>query len=207
MRRVGVPEHDWGAVMSLLADCDVLRVSGVWSHFACADEPAHASVGRQSALFCAGVEQPRARGLSPHLVHLCNSAGTLTRPGDHHDLVRCGIALYGLDRGACWASCPCVPPCAWCRTCRWSSAWRPGEAVSYGHVWSAPRDTTVVTVPAGHADGVTRSLGGRGEVVLGRQRRPIVGRVTMEQFLVVACDADMAVDDEVVLIGRRATPP
>lgn len=204
MRRVGVPEHDWAAVVDLLAGLDGVRVSGLWSHFACADEPGHPSIARQSTLFGSGIELARARGLAPDVVHLCNSAATLTRPADHHDLVRCGIAIYGLDPGnGVVGDAPLRPAMRWVSHVSLVKRLAAGEAVSYGHVWSAPRDTTVATVPAGYADGVTRVLGGRGEVVVGGVRRPMVGRVTMDQFLVDLGDGGVAVDDEVVLLGRQ----
>ncbi|HSJ46276.1 MAG TPA: alanine racemase [Euzebyales bacterium] len=204
MRRVGVPERDWSRVADLLAGCEGLRVSGLWSHFACADEPGHPSVERQSRSFRAGVDLARDRGLSPDLVHMCNSAGTLTRPDDHHGMVRCGIALYGLDPGGgVLGDVRVRPAMRWLSHVSLVKRVAAGEAVSYGHVWSASRDTTVVTVPAGYADGVTRSLGGCGEVVIGGVRRPMVGRVTMDQFLVDVGDDTVAVDDEVVLLGGQ----
>ena len=204
MRRVGAPEQDWSGVIDLLVHCAGLRVRGLWSHFACADEPGHPSIERQSTLFRTGVDLARRRGLSPDLVHLCNSAGTLTRPGDHHDMVRCGIALYGLDPGGgVLGDVPVRPAMRWVSHVSLVKRLATGEAVSYGHVWCAPRDTTVATVPAGYADGVTRTLGGRGEVLIGGVRRPMVGRVTMDQFLVDVGGDTVAVDDEVVLIGTQ----
>lgn len=207
MRRVGAPERDWSAVIDLLARCTGLRVSGLWSHFACADEPGHPSIARQSTLFRSGIDLIRERGLEPDLVHLCNSAGTLTRPEDHHDMVRCGIALYGLDPGGgVLGDVPVRPAMRWVSHVSLVKRLAAGEAVSYGHAWSAPCDTTVATVPAGYADGVTRVLGGRGEVLIGGVRRPMVGRVTMDQFLVDVGDDTVTVDDEVVLLGgQRAT--
>jgi len=204
MRRVGVPERDWGRVVELLGGCDGLHVTGLWSHFACADEPGHPSIERQSGLFRAGIELIRGQGLSPDLVHMCNSAATLTRPGDHHDMVRCGIALYGLDPGGgVLGDVPVRPALRWVSHVSLVKRLAAGEAVSYGHVWSAPRDTTVATVPVGYADGVTRTLGDCGAVVIGGKRRPMVGRVTMDQFLVDVGDDAVVTDDEVVLIGTQ----
>jgi alanine racemase len=204
MRRVGTPERDWGAVMDLLASCDGLRVAGLWSHFACADEPGHPSIEPQSAAFARGVEAARARGITPELRHLCNSAGTLTRPGDHYDLVRCGIALYGLDPGnGVSAGVDLRPAMRWVSQVSLAKRLAAGESVSYGHRWTAPADTTIGTVPAGYADGVTRILGGRGDVVVRGRRRPMVGRVCMDQFVFDADDDEIAVGDEVVLLGSQ----
>lgn len=204
MRRVGVPEPDWPAVMQLLAGCDGLRVAGLWSHFACADEPGHPSIEHQSRTFALGVAAARDHGLAPDVAHLCNSAGTLTRPQDHYDLVRCGIAVYGLDPGnGVIGDVPVRPAMRWVSQVSLVKRLTAGEAVSYGHAWRAPRDTTVGTVPAGYADGVTRILGGRGDVVVGGSRRPMVGRVCMDQFVFDAGDDEVAIGDEVVLLGTQ----
>jgi alanine racemase len=138
------------------------------------------------------------------VLHLCNSPATLTRPQDHFDLVRCGIALYGLDPGqGLIADVPLRPALRWCSRVSLVKRLAAGEAVSYGHRWMPESDTTVGTVPAGYADGVTRLLGGLGAVVVGGRRRPMVGRVCMDQFLFDAGDDRIAVGDEVVLIGAQ----
>jgi alanine racemase len=204
MRRVGAPEADWHDVFTLLAEAAGLRVAGLWSHFACADQPGHPSIERQSAAFRAGVAAARDHGLAPRLLHLCNSPATLTRPQDHYDLVRCGIALYGLDPGdGLVGTLPLRPALRWVSRVSLVKRLAAGEAVSYGHRWAASTDTTIGTVPAGYADGVNRVLGGLAEVVVGGRRRPIVGTVCMDQFLFDAGDDEIAVDDEVVLIGAQ----
>jgi len=204
MRRVGAPEADWHEVLTLLAHSDGLDVAGLWSHFACADEPGHPSIAAQSRSFRAGIDAARAHGLTPTVLHLCNSAGALTRPGDHFDLIRCGIAVYGLDPGnGLIGGLPLRPALRWVSRVSLVKRVAQGEAVSYGHQWTAPRETTVATVPAGYADGVTRLLGGLGAVVAGGKRRPMVGRVCMDQFLFDAGDDEIAVDDEVVLLGTQ----
>jgi alanine racemase len=204
MRRVGAPEGDWHDVLTLLSGATGLRMSGLWSHFACADVPGHPSIDRQSRAFRAGVAAAHDHGLTPDLLHLCNSPAALTRPQDHYDLIRCGIALYGLDPGdGLIGALPLRPALRWVSRVSLVKRVAAGEAVSYGHRWAPPTDTTIGTVPAGYADGVTRRLGGLGEVVVGGRRRPMVGRVCMDQFLFDAGDDEIAVDDEVVLIGAQ----
>ena len=204
MRRVGVPEADWDGVMGVLAGATGLDVAGLWSHFACADEPGHPSIERQSAAFRDGIAVARSHGLAPRVLHLCNSPGTLTRPRDHYDLVRCGIALYGLDPGdGLIDGVGLRPALRWVSRVSLVKRLAAAEAVSYGHRWAPVTDTTVGTVPAGYADGVTRLLGGVGAVVVRGRRRPMVGRVCMDQFLFDAGDDDVAVGDEVVLIGAQ----
>jgi alanine racemase len=179
-------------------------VAGLWSHFACADEPGHPSIERQSAAFRDGIAVARSHGLAPRVLHLCNSPGTLTRPRDHYDLVRCGIALYGLDPGdGLIDGVGLRPALRWVSRVSLVKRLAAAEAVSYGHRWAPVTDTTVGTVPAGYADGVTRLLGGVGAVVVRGRRRPMVGRVCMDQFLFDAGDDDVAVGDEVVLIGAQ----
>ena len=204
MRRVGAPQADWDRVMALLARAPGLEGEGLWSHFACADEPGHPSIERQSAAFRDGIGLARSHGLEPSLLHLCNSPGTLTRPRDHYDLVRCGIALYGLDPGDGLSDgLGLRPALRWVSRVSLVKRLAAAEAVSYGHRWAPATDTTVGTVPAGYADGVTRMLGGLGAVVVGGRRRPMVGRVCMDQFLFDAGDDDIAAGDEVVLIGAQ----
>jgi alanine racemase len=204
MRRVGVPQADWDGVMGMLARATGLRAAGLWSHFACADEPGHPSIERQSMAFRDGIGVARGHGLAPDVLHLCNSPGTLTRPQDHYDLVRCGIALYGLDPGeGLLDGVGLRPALRWVSRVSLVKRLAANEAVSYGHQWAPLTETTVGTVPAGYADGVTRLLGGIGAVVVRGRRRPMVGRVCMDQFLFDAADDDIAVGDEVVLIGDQ----
>lgn len=204
MRRVGAPEADWDTVLGLLARSPNLHVEALWSHLACADHPGHASIASQATAFRRGLDAAARHGLSPTLRHLCNSAGALTLPDEHFELVRCGIVVYGLDPGGgLLARIDARPALRWVSRVSLVKRVAAGEAVSYGHHWTAPRDTTIGTVPAGYADGVTRALGGRGSVLVGGRRRPIVGRVCMDQFMFDAGDDPVAVGDEVVLIGRQ----
>jgi alanine racemase len=134
--------------------------------------------------------------------HLANSAALLTRPDLHFDIVRPGIAMYGLN------PVPQVEDLRPAMTFRSAVALvkrvEAGESVSYGHTWTASRDTNLALVPAGYADGVPRSLSGRMDVLLGGQRRPVAGRVCMDQLVVDCGDHEPAVGDEVVLFGAGA---
>lgn len=202
MRRVGAPAADWHTLLTALEQCDRVTVGGVWSHLACADEPGHPSITRQIGAFDQALDTVARHRMRPDLVHLCNSAATLTLPDQHRDMVRCGIALYGLDPGGgLLDGVDLRPALRWVSRVALAKRLAAGEAVSYGHAWSPEHDTTVVTVPVGYADGVSRRLGGVGQVVVCGRRRPIVGRVTMDQILVDVGDDDVAAGDEVVLIG------
>lgn len=204
MRRVGVPQAEWEEALRLVRDTSGLWLQGLWSHFAVADEPDHPFIAHQAAEFRRGLEVARGLGLAPELVHLCNSAGTLHLPGEHYDMVRPGLSVYGLEPApGLAAGVGLRPALAWYARLGLVKRLAAGEAVSYGLRWRAPRATTVGTVPAGYADGVVRALSNRGEVLVRGHRVPMVGTVCMDQFLVDAGDVEVAAGDEVCLIGAQ----
>ena len=181
------------------------EVVAVWSHLAHADAPHHPVLDRQAARLDAAWRAARDRGLAP-LRHLANSAATLTRPDLHFDLVRPGIAVYGLDPlDRPVPESPLRPAMTLRARVALVKRVPAGEGVSYGHEWTAPHDTVLALLPVGYADGVPRRLGARGRmrVLLGGALRPVVGRVCMDQ-VVVDCGPDgggVAVGDHAVLFG------
>ncbi len=191
-----------------------LRVVGVFSHLARADEPGHPSVARQSAAFDEAVRAVEAAGLRPDVRHLANSAATLTAPGLHHDLVRPGIAVYGLSPvpqvGAPgdYGLRPAMTLEARLATVKAVPA---GEGVSYGHLYTTPRDTVLGLVPVGYADGVPRHASGGtagpgGPVAAGtgdaRRVLRVAGRVCMDQVVLdLGPGATEAAGDVVTLFG------
>ncbi len=201
LSRNGCPADRWPDLVDTAAKAQSdghVEVVAVWSHLACADEPGHPSIDRQAARFATAYDVAVAAGLRP-LRHLANSAATLDRPDLHFDLVRVGIAMYGLN------PLPYQEDLRPAMTFRSSVALTKrlaaGESVSYGHTWTADRDTTLALVPVGYADGVSRALSGRMDVWLAGRRRPIVGRVCMDQLAVDCGDDAVAEGDEVVLFG------
>ncbi len=204
MRRVGVPGAGWEDAFRRLARSAALRLQGVMSHFACADEPAHPSVTAQSEAFARGLAVGRGTGARWELAHLSNSAAALTRLEDAHDLVRTGVAIYGLDPGeGLLAGTGLEAALAWYSRLSLTKRVAAGESVGYGHRWTALRETTVGTVPVGYADGVTRALTNRGRFLVGDRPAPIAGTVSMDSVLLDLGDADAASGDEVVLLGGR----
>ena len=124
-------------------------------------------------------EWPRA------LAHAANSAATMYCPQAHLDMVRCGIAVYGLSPGQGDARAEGLEPAlSWTSQVVLQKQVPAGEGVGYGHVFRAPLDTTVALVPLGYADGVFRLLGNRGHVLIGGRSYPMVGRVSMDSFAV-----------------------
>jgi len=180
-------------------------VKGVYSHLACADDPASPMTALQLERFldvCAHFERIDA---PMPLRHLANSGGVLHFPDTHLDMVRPGIALYGVLPDP--ASRPTVvlkPALSLVSQVVYFKVVEAGHPVSYGATWAPAQDTRVVTVPIGYGDGYPRALSSRGEVLIRGQRHPIVGRICMDQFMVdIGAGGTAYNEDEVVLIGRQ----
>jgi alanine racemase len=201
--------HDLvGAVAPLLAE-GVLDLRGIWTHFVFADAPQHPTVRGQQDTFAAAVAVAERAGVRAPVHHIANSAATLTNPSAHLDMVRPGLAVYGLspvpDLGApedfgLQEAMRVVGRLSLVKRIR------AGQGVSYGHEWTAPRDTVVGLVPMGYADGLPRAAGNVGPVqVPGVGRVAIAGRVCMDQVVLdLGPGFGGSAGDEVVLVGRGA---
>ncbi|MET0422078.1 MAG: alanine racemase, partial [Acidimicrobiia bacterium] len=208
MHRVGCDPSAALALVERIHASTELDLAGVCTHLAVADEPDHPYTDQQLAQFDAVIEAVRAAGHDPGIVHAANSAAALRNPGARHDLVRIGIAMYGLPPGLAgdrYAGSVTLRPAlslhARVMMVRELDA---GERVSYGLRYELERPGRIATVSAGYADGVPRSLGlSGGEVLVRGHRRPIVGIVTMDQLMVDVGDVVVDVGEEVVLIGRQ----
>ena len=161
-----------------------VRLRTIFSHLAHADEPGNPVLDTQRQRFLDAIATAQARGLEPEVVHLANSAATLTRPDLHFDLVRPGIAVYGLTPVPELGTFGLIPAMTVQTRVALVKEVAAGEGVSYGHGWITPRDTVVALLPAGYADGIPRALGGKFDVLLGGVRRPGIGRVCMDQVVV-----------------------
>lgn len=210
LSRGGAPRADWTALFAVAREGEengVWKITGIWSHLACSDEPEHPANDAQEAAFREALELAAGFGLEPELVHLANSAAAVTRPSARFGAVRCGIAVYGLDPA------PGVPhgldlrPAMTARaTLALVKHLQAGDSVSYGHTWTAEAPTTVGLVPVGYGDGVPRNAGNLADVAVEGKRRPIRGRVCMDQFMVdLGGDAPPAGSD-VVLFGPPVGP-
>ncbi|HVV14244.1 alanine racemase [Amycolatopsis sp.] len=198
LSRNGCPAYAWPALVKAAAAEPGVEVVAVWSHLACADEPGHPSIDAQAQRFQAAYDIAREAGLNP-LRHLANSAATLTRPDLHFDVVRPGIAMYGLNPVPQQEDLR--PAMTFRSTVVLTKRIEAGESVSYGHTWTAERATNLALVPTGYADGVPRTLSGRMSVWLNGKRRPVAGRVCMDQLVVDCGDDEPSAGDEVVLFG------
>jgi len=205
MHRVGARPDEALDLARCIDEAPELALRSVFTHCAVADEPEDPYTAAQLARFHEVVERIEADGIEVPVRHAANTAAALAFPEARLDLVRCGIGVYGIAPGDALAgAAPLRPALSLRAEVSHVKRLRAGERVSYGLRYTAPADTTLATVPLGYADGVTRSLGARGgEVLVGGRRRPIAGTVTMDQFLVDCGDLDVAVGDEVVLIGSQ----
>ncbi len=206
LNRNGVAAAQYPSMLTALRQAaaeDAIRLRGVMSHLVDADIPDSAINGVQARQFHEMLAQADEQGVRFEVAHLSNSSATLTRPDLNFDLVRPGIAVYGLSPVPRLGDMGLIPAMTVKCTVALVKAVRAGEGVSYGHTWIAPHDTTVALLPIGYADGVFRSLGGRLDVLINGRRRPGVGRVCMDQFLVDLGPGpvDVAEGDEAILFG------
>jgi alanine racemase len=209
MHRIGCSPSEALDLAPAIKKYRELHLQGLLTHFAVADEPDNPYTARQVAVFDAVRKELARSGIRPPLVHAANSAAVLTRPETRYDLVRCGIAVYGIAPGRELEDRLALKP-ALSLKARISYVRHlvAGERLSYGLRYELDVPSTVVTVPVGYADGVPRRLGeAGGEVLIGGRRRPIAGTVTMDQLLVdlgpTGTAGAVEVDTEVVLLGRQ----
>lgn len=204
MSRIGLqPTAEAADLCVRMAGLPNLRVEGLFSHFATADETDLSKTHAQAARFAAFEELLRQRGLSIPLRHLDNSAGTMNF-GHHWDMVRCGIVLYGLypSDEVDPALLELTPALSWHSRVSHVKTLEPGRELSYGGTYTTTRPTRVATVPAGYADGYRRCLGNRFYVLIRGQKAPILGRVCMDQCMVdVTHIPGVTQGDTVTLLG------
>ncbi|MGN6250559.1 MAG: alanine racemase [Marmoricola sp.] len=202
LSRGGAAPSDWPALVRAALAAPHVEVVGLWSHLACSDDPGNPANDVQEAAFRAAVAVAEELGARPEVRHLANSGGALWRPSAHFDLVRVGIASYGLSPApevstteelglrramtvrAALVLAKDVPA---------------GAGVSYGHTFVAPEVMRVGLVPVGYGDGVPRHASGTAEVQLRGHRSPVLGRICMDQFVVGAPRGEAG--DQVLLFG------
>ena len=201
------PGEDWAQLVAeaLRAESEgLLRVTGLWSHFACADEPGHPSIAAQLTLFREMLAYAEGQGVRPEVRHIANSPATLTLPESHFDLVRAGIAVYGISPSPELG----VPADFGLRPVMTLSASMAlikqvpgGHGVSYGHRYVTPGATTLGLVPVGYADGIPRHASGAGPVLVDGKWRTVAGRIAMDQFVVDLGGDEPATGTRAVLFG------
>jgi alanine racemase len=203
MTRLGIAAEDAADLAGRIAAEPRVRLEGVFTHFARADEGSSAPTDLQEQGFVAVLKALEARGLDPGIVHAANSAASLTRPSSHFDLLRVGIALYGLN-----PSMECAVPEGFRPALTWKAQLTqvrptpPGRGVSYGHAYVTGKTERIGVVPVGYGDGYRR-VSGNTVLVAGREV-PVVGRVCMDQIMIQLDQVpDARAGDEVVLVGEQ----
>ena len=201
MHRVGIHPAEVAAdFVSRVADAGLV-LDGVWSHFARSEED-EVTTKEQLARFLAVVDDVRAVGHEPRIVHIANSAATILYPESHLDLVRTGIAIYGVEP-APGVGVDLRPALTFRSTVTMVKRLAAGERVSYGHRYELEGDAWVATVPVGYADGYPPALSSPADVLIGGRRCRVAGNVTMDQLMVDCGDAEPAPGDDVVLLGSQ----
>jgi alanine racemase len=205
MGRLG--ERDPDALIELARRCasdDALEVAGAWTHFATADEPGDDFLGQQLAAFRPVADA--VREIAPGcILHAANSAATLRDPDAHFDMVRCGIAIYGLDPfqrdPAEHGLEPALELHSYVADVK---RFERGASAGYGRTWRAPEDTWVGVLPIGYGDGVRRGLSNNAEVLVGGRRYPLVGTVSMDNVTIdLGPETDVEAGASAVLIGAQ----
>ncbi|WP_030202843.1 alanine racemase [Streptomyces sp. NRRL S-87] len=205
--RNGCQPADWPELVqaALAAQSEgAIKVTGLWSHFACADEPGHPSIAAQLALFRDMVGYAEKEGLEPEVRHIANSPATLTLPDSHFDLVRTGLAVYGVSPApelGTSAQLGLRPAMSLKASVALVKGVPAGHGVSYGHHYVTGHETNLALIPAGYADGIPRHASGRGPVLVGGKVRTAAGRVAMDQFVVDLGADTVRTGDEAVLFG------
>ncbi|WP_240135321.1 alanine racemase [Streptomyces sp. MUM 178J] len=188
--RNGASPADWPELVAAARAAEAegaVKVTGLWSHFACADEPGHPSIAAQLDSFRDLVAYAEKEGMDPEVRHIANSPATLTLPESHFDLVRTGIAVYGVSPSpeigtpADFGLRPVMTLSASVALVKQVPG---GHGVSYGHHYVTDGDTALGLVPLGYADGIPRHASGRGPVLVGGKRLRVAGRIAMDQFVV-----------------------
>jgi alanine racemase len=209
LNRNGIPLAQYPSMLTALRRAiaeDAVRLRGLMSHLVYADQPNNPINDIQAQRFNDIVALARDQKVRFEVAHLSNSSATMSRPELAFDMVRPGIAVYGLSPVPTLGDMGLIPAMTVKCTVALVKSIQAGEGVSYAHTWIAQQDTTVALMPIGYADGVFRSLGGRLDVLINGRRRAGVGRVCMDQFLVDLGPGhvDVAEGDEAILFGPGA---
>lgn len=206
--RNGVTMHDLPALLEALKKHqENVEVVGIMSHFAYADEPTNPTIASQVNNFVNAVDMAESAGFELEVKHLSNSAATLGLPETYFNLVRPGVALYGVTPGETVGtseSLGLTPVMTLKSTIALLKNVPAGTGVSYAHAYHTLNDTQLALIPLGYSDGIPRHASNKGPVLIGGEVRPVAGRVCMDQFVIDAGGLDVKAGDEVVLFGDPA---
>lgn len=208
--RNGVMPGDLADLTSLLEEATangLVEVVAVWTHFALADAPSSPTISKQLEVLDASFKFVESRGFKNLMKHAANSAATLTSPHTHFDLVRPGIAVYGITPGGEVGKAsefglrPAMTLKAQATLVKDVPA---GHGISYGAEYVTKQNTKIALIPLGYADGIPRIAGNKGAVLANGKKLSVAGRVCMDQFVIDIGDLDFSTGDEVILFGDPA---
>ncbi len=203
MSRLGAPPAEARAIAEQLAAAPELNLRGLMTHFACADGGDTDSIRRQLSVFAEVRETLKQHGVEPEICHAANSAALFADDTAKLDMVRPGIAVFGVEpkRGMCSELKPVMTVLSRIIALRTID---PGQSVGYGWTWTAKRPTRVATLPMGYADGLSRALSNKGTVLVHGKRAPIIGVVSMDLTMVDVTDIpDVRLGDDCTVMGKQ----
>ncbi|NPA06303.1 MAG: alanine racemase [Chloroflexi bacterium] len=205
MGRYGLLPDEVVPFLRAAASIPRVRIEGIYTHFATADEADRTYMLQQWRVFQDVLTAAEAAGVRPPVRHACNSAAIFALPEAHLDAVRPGIATYGLRPSLDWETPIALQPVlTWKARVARVRTLPPGHGIGYGRTYVTSKPTTVALVPVGYGDGYHRILSNKGQVLIHGQRAPVLGRVSMDQIVVnVSHIPNVALEDEVVLLGQQ----
>lgn len=206
MHRLGASEEDAPLLAQAIVNAPHLALEGVWTHLAIADVREDPYTATQIETFDRILGLIRDSGIDPGIVHAANSAGALLHPSARYQMVRSGIAIYGLSPAPGFAFPDQVrvrPALSWKAEVSMVKPLNSGERVSYGLTHEVGHDTRVATIPVGYGDGYERALGNKAAVLIRGDRHRVIGTVTMDHILADVGASHVEPGDEVTLLGRQ----
>ena len=205
MGRLGPPPNEVLALAKAADSAKEVQLEAVWTHFACADDAERDYTEGQLNQYGEVLRKLEQAGIPVPIKHAANSSGLIAYPESHFDMVRPGIAVYGLHSSPVIAGLEprLIPAMTLSAPITFVKEVKAGTCVSYGATWSAPYDTKVATVRLGYGDGLFRTLSGQLCVTVQGERRPLAGRICMDQFMVDVGDLDVQPGERVTLFGSE----
>jgi len=205
MGRIGFPATECDSWLPQIQKLKALKVEGVFSHFSHAESVEGQYTRKQLEIFHQLVQRLAAEGIAPPLIHLANSAATITLPQAYFNMVRPGLMLYGVYPSAeMTARIPLKPVLSWKTRILQLKKVSSNTSISYGQTFITKRDSLIATLPIGYADGYPRLLSNRGQALVSGKRAPVAGRVCMDLTMLDVTDiGKIQQGDEVVLLGTQ----
>ena len=204
MHRVGISIEKAVDLVKYISSLPNIEIEGLFTHFACADDPENSYTLLQFERFLKLKKILEKNNIKFKIYHCANSAATLNFPQTHMDMIRIGIAMYGLRSSKKTFSPKLKPVLSLKARISYLKTVKKGEGISYGLTFITQKRSSIATVPIGYADGYSRQLSNKGVVLVKGKRVPVVGNVTMDQIMIDVTGIDeVKIGDEVVIVGNQ----